>query len=784
MRKFLYVILFLISLNLNGFAQTYTISGYITDKDTRETLIGVTVLIKGTNRGITTDGNGFFRLSGIKPGEYTLQISYIGYKKQERVVNVINKSILLDETRMEQEAVSLNSIIIKGLRPDTIGDKEVETSQLKMSPKTILNVPSARGDVFRAIKYLPGIESTEPFSPLYSVRGSDPAGNLVLLDGVAIYNPYHFTTADGLFNIQTIKDVDILAGGFGAEFGGRNSSIMYITTKDGNMNKLHGEVEPTTTHSKVFLEFPVGKESSMMVAARYFYDIPSYFLFASSSYFYDFNISYTARINEKNRLTIKLFDSKDDLRYDPNRIFSYFDKSFNVDIYEDFHMKMKNNWSNRAITTYLKTVINPNVFLTTQVYGSFNSANNYSAFDFSFTPDSTINPIQLKYNTLFTTKIQDIAAKTSLNANLGQKNNLKVGIDYNNYYFNNSANIQEIDKGNSVRSPSLLAFYAEDKFHLWRFAIRPGMRISKYSYYNNWQYEPRLNMALNLPGDLKFKAAWGIYYQNIISMNTQEYEISQFLDYYYPLKDLAPSKSIHNIAGFEKTIFGNSLLSIDAYYIDMPRVYTFNMNLNELEARTFSDKLESGTGQSYGIEIKFKGQYKKLSGWLGYSLSKSTRSFPSIMNGKSFLFDFDRKHSLKVVANFEATDRLTYNSSLVLQSGLPKTLEATIQDYYFYDPQTNQLSEYPFYISGSKNNARLPMTIELDLGVMKKLRSGFGAELVEFLNAEESYFTLTIGNILFLRRNVLWYFPYGGKKYIPIGINYFPVLTAGYKIKF
>lgn len=765
-------------------AQTYTISGYAIDKVTRETLIGVTVIVKGTKQGTTTDGNGFFRLSGLKPGQYILQFTYIGYQKLEKNIQVINKSILLDETSLTQAPVALEGVTIIGTRPDSVGDKEVETSQLKISSRTIQNIPSARGDVFRAIKYLPGIEATEPFSPLYSARGSDPSGNLVLLDGVAIYNPYHFTSADGLFNIQSIKDVDLLVGGFGAEYGGRNASILYITTKDGNMNKLHGEVEPTTTHSKVFLEFPVGKKGSMMIAGRYFYDIPSYFLFSSKSYFYDFNISYTSRLNERNRLTIKIFDSHDDLNYDPNRLFTYIDNSFNTDIYKDINLSMKNNWSNQAATAYLKTVISPNIYLKTQVYGSFNTANNSSGFDFTFKPDSTEEAIRLNYNTVFKSKISDLCAKAVLNIKLDTINTFNLGAEVNSYYFSNSASIQYIDKGNSTRSPFLFAGFIEDKVRLENFVVRPGFRFSRYSYYNEWQYEPRVNVTLNWPDDFKLKAAWGIYYQNIISMNTQEYEISQFLDYYYPLKNLAASKSVHYIVGFEKPILTNSNLSFDAYYIDMPVTYTFDLNLNEFEARTFSDKLQRGHGESYGIEIMWKGEYKNLSGWISYSLSRSTRSYPNIMNGESFLFDFDRTHSFKAVVNYKATPRLTYNTSIVIQSGLPKTLESILQNYYYYNPLTGSVSEYPFGVSNTKNNARLPMDIELDVGVIKKIRKGFGAELVEFLKADESYLTVTIGNVLFLRRNVLWYFPYGGNQYIPIGINYFPVITFGYVIKF
>jgi hypothetical protein len=281
------------------------------------------------------------------------------------------------------------------------------------------------------------------------------------------------------------------------------------------------------------------------------------------------------------------------------------------------------------------------------------------------------------------------------------------------------------------------------------------------------------------------KAAWGIYYQYIISMNTQEYQISQLLDYYYPLKNNAPTQSIHSILGIEKPIGRNSIFSANVYYMDMPLTYMFNLNLNQLQANTFSDKLEKGSGKSYGIELMWKGQYKKLSGWMSYGLSRSTRSYPFIMGGKPFLFDYDRTHSFKSVLSYKITDDVTYNGSLVLQSGLPKTLETTMQTYLNYNPVSGSLSGgYPYGVENGKNNARLPMSIDLDLGVIKRIRNGFGADLAEFLKADASYFSLSIANVLFLYRNVSWYFPNGGSKYLPFGLNYFPVVSVGYVIKF
>lgn len=765
-------------------AQSFTISGYVVDDETGETLIGATVVNSFTNLGTSTDGNGFFRLSGVKSTQVKLIISHVGYQKQEISLEKISKSILLETVRLIPIPFEIEEVSIVGKRHETVGDREVETSQQRISPQTIINIPTASGDIFRAIRYFPGIQSTEPTSPLYTARGSDPSGNLVLLDGVAIYNPYHYVQSGSLFNIQSVKNIDVLVGGFGAEFGGRNASILYITTKDGHMGKLSGEVEPTTSQTKLFLEFPVGQKSSVMLAGRYFYDIFGYFLFDSKSYFYDYNLSYTNRINNRNKLTLKVFDSKDNMKFNPQRMLKYISNSFpELDFYDETNMDLGNVWSNRAATAYLKTVVSPSVYLHTQVYASYHQADNYSGFDFDFQPDTSNLIMGLHYNTQFSSKIRDLNAKSALSIKAGTAHTFKVGAELSGYHFANSASINGTDQGRSIREPLLISAFAEDKIKLADFILRPGVRLTRYSLHSKWEVEPRLNMAVSLPNRWKLKAAWGIYNQYIISMNTQEYEVNQFLDYYYPLSQNRPSQSIHYILGAEKE-FDNSSLSVELYHFDMPVTYTFDLNLSEQEAHSFTDKLVQGTGKSYGLEVMYRAEFNRISGWVSYGLAKSTRSYPHIMDGKPFLFDFDRKHSIKTMLSYKIAPRLTYNFSMLALSGLPKTVETAMQNYQYYNPITGTISFFPLGVSTVKNNARLPWVVHLDMGILKQIRSGFAAELQNLIGAKGSYYTISISNILFLKRNVIWYLPYGGDKYLPLGVNYFPMVSAGYVIKF
>ena len=766
--------------------QGYTVSGYVTDADNGETIIGVTVVAKGSTLATITDLNGYFRLAGLSKGEHILVFSHLSYIDIERKVIIENKSKVLDETQMKPDLISLSGVSIVEVKPDEVGDKSIETSQLELSAKTIRSIPSARNDIFKAIKYLPGIEATEPFSPLYSARGGDPGENRIILDGVPIYNPYHYSSASGIFNMQTIKNVDLLVGGFGSEFGGSNSSIMYITTKDGNSNELEGEVEPSLLQTQGAIEFPVGNKSTAMVAGRYFYNLPAYFMFYSQSYFYDLNLSYTWRINNKNRLAVKLFHSKDYNNHDMNQFLSYLANSFSLEFYDDFHMVLKNKWNNHSGSIVLKSILSPRLFLRTQVYGSLHSADNYSELNFTYpVEDSETNEIvQLYYNSTFKSQIEDLGAKSSLSYKLSSFSTLKIGVDYNTYYFRNGAIINDFNRGDETRDPYLIAGFLEDKLQIGPVIIRPGIRASKYSYFNDIFYEPRINANIRLSKTLKLKAAWGTFYQYIISMNTQEFEISQFLDYYYPLKNNDPSKSLHYILGFEKDLFNTTNLSVEFYYKDIQRTYTFDLNQSDFEAFTFSSRILEGTGKAYGMELMWKGSWNKLSGWISYCLSKSKRSFDHIMNGQEFLFDYDRTHSFNALINYHISPSLSYSTTFVLLTGNPRSIESSMHSYFYYDPVENHYSFYPISVSNKKNNARLPMIIEWDIGLKKQLRNGIGAELADFLHADESYLSVSVQNILFLKRNVLWYFPIAGDKYLPIGTNYIPSANITYSLKF
>jgi len=779
---YLTVLLLLFAFSSAFAATSFTVSGYVIDAETGETMIGVNVVVAGEKKGTTTDGNGFFRIAGLAVGPRRLSISNIGYEKKEIEIHIDDRSLVLDDIPLQPRTIELEEVVVTG-ESSQMADISVEASHRQLAPKAIKSIPAGRDDVFRALKYLPGIEGVDPFSPLFSARGGDPGENLVLLDGVTIYNPYHFVTASGLFNLYAVKNIEMLIGGFGAEYGGRNSSVLYITTREGNNKTLHGELETTTTQTRAIFDFPVGRNATMMVSGRAFYNLVSRFLLNSPSYFYDANVSLSWKLNQKNRLSLRYFYSRDFLDFSFARTSSYFATTFDTDLFDDYDLIYRNRWSNQAITAVLKTILSPRIYLQTQLSGSFFSSTNRSILDFEYTHDDG-ETSKIFYRTDIKNRIRDLSGRSVLSVKLNAANLLKTGGEFSRFSFANRFLLNYTSHGTATRQPHLLAAFVEDRWTAGLLSLRPGVRLSKFSYQRRWYREPRINGVLALPHNLRLKAAWGKYYQYIISINSQEYELSQYLDNYYPLKFDEPSASTHYILGLEKSLSLRSHLSIDFYFKDISRVYTFDSGLNQEKAVQFSDELRRGAGEARGVEILWKGTWKRFSGWVSYGLSRARRQYPHILDGRTFLFDYDRTHSFKAVIDHQIHPALAYNGTLQIMSGVPKTLEKSIKSYYHYDPKTGDLAVQAAFVTDRKNNARLPFYVRLDLGLKKRIRRGFGAELAAFLGAEESHLNVRFGNLLFLRRNVWLYMPVGGEKYYAIGSNYFPEFGMGYTISF
>ena len=286
-----------------------------------------------------------------------------------------------------------------------------------------------------------------------------------------------------------------------------------------------------------------------------------------------------------------------------------------------------------------------------------------------------------------------------------------------------------------------------------------------------------------MPGGHQFKAAYGKYFQYLTTMDSKGDEFVQFLDYYQSLEERAPLNSIHHILGLSGPLFGDIQYEVSAYYKDLKQLYRATYS-NTVVAGQRSALIEGGSGESYGFEILLKGEFGRLSGWLGYNYSKGFRRYPSILDGRRSLFDADQPHNIKSILMFKLTPDIVASSTLQLTSGVPRTWETGMRMHASYDPLTNTMGAFATYITPERNNVRYPARMAWDIGWKKKMRSGFGFNLAEYLGGVDAYMTMTVRNLLFLHRNPVYYFYIPDYGYYGMSMEWLPSISFGYSLQF
>ncbi|MFQ6612709.1 MAG: carboxypeptidase-like regulatory domain-containing protein [Fidelibacterota bacterium] len=754
-----------------------TLSGYVVDQETGETVIGVNVFIAGTDHGASTDVNGFFVINGLPADTMTIIFSHIAYQELRQEVDLRKGDGYLSQVSMEQRTLETKAIEVVANRGAVI-QRDMDIASFEADPVLLKEVPQLNKDVFQLIKYSPSVSITEEFSPLYNVRGSDPGENLVLLDGMTIYNPQHFLSGEAIFNPYAIKNIELLVGGFDAEYGGRNASILYITTREGHQEKTLGEFKPSISGLVGAVEFPVRSVGTAMLSGRFNTSWVNQILLGVPNYRYDFNFALQSRMG-RTRIRFSAFTARDYMDYDASRFVMY----MNTPELEDYRFGFKTITNNLVLGLQSRTILSPTLIFEARMYQSGFEVTNRSFMNFSFR-DTTLDLSQtMNYETRILNKIQDRTLKAKLVWFTFWGQALNLGTELTRYNFENGYGLLSSQGFQLVRRADLQAWYLQDKIDLGHLLVKIGRRYSRFAAQKKWIQDPRVSLALHL-GFGTLKAAWGRYHQFLTSMNTQDFEIVQSVDYYYPLQTMEPLESEQFILGFERRVSDHLDYTLTAYFKDLSTLYRYDYQNTTRTLLSYSASLERGSGKAYGLESLLRGEWGRLSGWVTYAYSVSTRRYPSLQQGKSFLADGDQTHRLKALVTLRINRDITASTTLQFTSGYPKTWETGLVNHYTYDPVENKVGTYQEFITPVKNNVRYPSRLNIDLGWKKKLRSGFGYRLAEFLGTGDAYFTMTVQNILFLRRNpwIYIYLPeYGYYGYDPF---FLPTVSMGYSIKF
>ncbi len=711
--------------------QKYTISGYIEDALSGEKLIGATIADPQSGMGAVSNIYGFYSLTLPANDSLYLLVSYIGYQRQIYKV-ILDKNTELDialSEELEQEAV----VVSAEEHREAIEDR-VQMSQVSIPIEQIKKLPAFLGevDVLKALQLLPGVQSgSEGSSGLY-VRGGSPDQNLILLDGVPVYNAFHLFGFFSVFNADAIKSVTLTKGGYPARFGGRLSSVLEINMKEGNMNKFHGEGSIGLISSKFTLEGPIWKEhTSFIVSARRTYiDVLAqpFILLAQSNtpgesavpgyYFYDVNAKINHRFNRKHRLYASFYTGDDK--------FSFVYKSkFKQGNYEE-QSEYRNGlqWGNITSALRWNWLISDKLFAnTTLTYSRYNF--NISILDKTTVKDNDSTYIY-NFGAKYLSGIEDLGFKMDFDYVPHPNHYIRFGANGIYHVFKPGAiNVKtdndQIDNDQSYGNRPIKAgeFYAymEDDFKIGKiFRANIGLHASGFlvneKFYHSLQ--PRVGTRIMLPERIALKASFATMTQYIHLLSNEG--IGLPTDLWVPTTDsIVPEQSWQLALGIAKTFEGLFELSIEGFYRDMRGLISYKPGASFIEpGSSWQSKVETnGLGQSYGAEIFLQRSEGKFTGWVGYTLSWSWRHFPDtdINSGKKYPYKYDRRHDVAIAAMYKFSERVSASAVWVFGTGNTTTLP--IERYAM--PNRGYLSQFETY--SAKNDYRMRPYHRLDLSV-------------------------------------------------------------------
>ena len=745
-----------------------TISGVVKDKESGETLPFANVFIKDTNIGTTTNGDGFFTLFNVPSENSTIQVQYLGYKVETLT---LTKEIVKDKITilLAPDFNKLDEVVINTDSRQQIIKMNENVSQISLSPKRLASIPNlGEKDIFRALQLLPGVSGTNESSAGLYVRGGTPDQNLVLLDGFTVYHVDHFYGFFSAFNSDAIKDIQLFKGGFPAEYGGRISSVMDLTGKRGNINKVSFSGGLSLVSANATLEIPIGEKANLLLAGRRSYtDIirsglynnifdlyndnnqsngtrfPNFNNFQQnqtqpSFYFYDLNTKFSYNPSDKDIISISMYNGEDNLdssRKNNNTFGSNTDeeRSITTDIKD---LLTWGNWGSS-----IRWARQWNDKLYTNIVGAYSNyfSNRNRVNDVTIQlPDTTNN---FKTGLVEDNNLKDYTLRLHSEYKINSKHSLEFGgqitkndVDYN-YTFNDTITvIDQKDEG------VLNTVYLQDKWSpSEKLNIVGGIRATHFDVTDEFYYEPRFSLSYQLNDKLKLKGAWGRYYQFVNRIVRED--VTQGSRDFWLLADEENSP----ISFSEHLIIGSSyeiddwLFDIEYFEKEMTGLTEFSLRFQSALGADPNDQLFfEGTGISRGVDFLIQKMVGKYTGWMGYTLSEVVHTFPGLSD-KPFYSLNDQRHEFKLV-NVLKAGRWDLGATWVYGSGKPYTAPNGIYTITLLDGTKTE------YVSvGDKNGPRHAPYHRLDLSFTYKFDIGsgkgsMGLSLFNFYNRSNTWY--------------------------------------------
>lgn len=737
------VLLLLVSGSVNA-QEKFSINGYVKDAASGETLIGANVFVESDpSNGTITNTYGFYSIT-LETGKYRLVYSYVGYQP------FIREIFLNKDTTINSELVSgieMDEIVVsakedeedENVKSTSMGRVNLPIEQIKVIPALLGEV-----DILKAIQLLPGVSSAGEGSAGFYVRGGGADQNLVLLDEAVVYNSGHLLGFFSVFNSDAIKNTTLIKGGIPAVYGGRLSSVLDIYMKEGNNQHFTAEGGIGLISSRLTLEGPIVKgKSSFLISGRrtYGFDLAQPFIsktdFAGTNYFfYDFNTKFNYQFSQKDRIYLSGYFGRDVLNFEQR----------------DRNFQFRLPYGNSTATLRWNHLFNEKLFFNlSAIYNDYNFRAGFEQEEFKFDVSSGV---------------RDVGAKFDFDYFPSNNHQVKTGL-HGTYHkltpniVTGSAGDTEFISPGQSKYAFEYALYIQDDWRItdW-LRINLGLRgtlfqqIGPYTSgitsdtfgrgevvktYNS--IEPRIfiNASIGLNSSIKAGITSTTQYLHLVSNSSSTLPA----DVWVPSSELvAPQRGWQYALGYFRNINNNMYeTSIEVYYKYMHDQIDYRESFVDNSVIQVEDEFVFGKGEAYGLELFFRKSKGDLNGWLGYTLSRTERSFPDIEDGRVYPATYDRTHDMTLVANYEFNNRLTIGGVFIYATGRTFT---PLERLYIIENELQ--TDY-----GARNSQRLEPYHRMDLSLtwtpkgntIKKFKSHWVFSVYNVYNRKNTFFTYT-----------------------------------------
>ena len=714
MKQKLILIPFILSI-LNG--QTGIISGFVTDSSSGESLIGANVFLQENGQGMATDINGYYIIQEIIPGNYTIMVSYIGFDVSRQPLSIMEDQSVKINIALVEQVVELTEVEVTAEKLQRRNN--IQPSKINLSPRMMKAAPAlAEPDLFRTIQALPGVLMTSEYSTGLVIRGGNTDQNLIMLDGITVYNPSHLGGIFSNFIVDGVKEAELIKGAYNAEYGGRLSAVLNVISREGNKNEFRGKVNLSLLSAQTTLEGPFYKGAWVLSGRRTYFDLvlpkvlPNIADNIPPYYFYDIQSHIFSDISAKDRISLSYYSGIDNIIFD----------TFGLD----------GRWGNNTVSAHYRRVFNE------RLVGNFLIANSQFFTRFGLGGSGGL---------VSDNGIDDRTLSGDFSWFKSSESTFKFGIQQKMLGFEYINKFQDSTQFKIKTSPVELASYVKMKYdHNNLFIIEPGVRINYYNVYPDSLYpDLRLGLKYLLTDDRYINFSVGNYHQ-FISTFQDDFNPAILDNWIAADESVAPGKSVQVVLGYEEYIRNIYKIQVEGYYKDLKNLLTYEEKRSTTDAEISDESLAEivtpADGYAYGFELFGQKMTGKLSGWLAYTFSVSRKIMNSIYakSEQEYYTNWDRTHAFSALGNYQFNKKWEMNWRLALQSGQAFT---PILGYYVQKfPESPE--EVFRTIPGTRNSSRYEPYSRLDVGVVYHAKVGktnvdFFFQIINTLNRSNTF---------------------------------------------